>query len=150
MVIGPRPRRARPHHPRRQGQEDLQPGGDGPRLARRNFRNQGVHGGSSGDSRRVPVSVTIRMMMPDPKSRDEANGIDDAGYVKAAFQWQYNLIGLAGAVGFAVLSSSELPLILGAGLELIYLAAVPRMARFQRLVRSWKYAEEKRGIDAKL
>ena len=88
--------------------------------------------------------------MPDPKSRDEANGIDDAGYVKAAFQWQYNLIGLAGAVGFAVLSSSELPLILGAGLELIYLAAVPRMARFQRLVRSWKYAEEKRGIDAKL
>jgi hypothetical protein len=90
------------------------------------------------------------MMMPDPKSRDEANGIDETGYVKAAFKWQYNLIGLAGTAAFAVLSSSELPLILGAGLELIYLAAVPQMSRFQRLVRSWKYAEEKRGLEARL
>ena len=89
-------------------------------------------------------------MLPDPKSRDEANGIDDISYVKAAFQWQYNLIGLAGAVGFAAISGSELPLILGAGLELIYLAVVPQMSRFQRLVRSWKYAEEKRAIEARL
>jgi hypothetical protein len=89
-------------------------------------------------------------MLPDPKSRDEANGADDISFVKAAFQWQYNLIGMAGAVGFAALSGSELPLILGAGLELIYLAAVPQMARFQRLVRSWKYAEEKRGLEVKL
>ena len=90
------------------------------------------------------------MMMPDPKSRDETNGIDDISYVKAAFQWQYNLIGLAGAAGFAAISASGLPLILAAGLELIYLAAVPQMARFQRLVRSWKYAEEKRGLEVKL
>jgi len=88
--------------------------------------------------------------MPDPKSRDQANGIDDISYVKAAFKWQYNLIGLAGAVGFAAVSGSELPLILGAGLELIYLAAVPQMSRFQRLVRSWRYAEEKRGLEARL
>jgi hypothetical protein len=90
------------------------------------------------------------MMMPDPKSRDESHGIEDVNYVKAAFQWQYNLIGLAGAIGFSALSGSELPLILGAGLELIYLAAVPQMARFQRLVRSWRYEEEKRGIEKKL
>jgi hypothetical protein len=89
-------------------------------------------------------------MMPDPKSRGEANGVDDISYVKAAFQWQYNLIAMAGAVGFSAISGSELPLILGAGMELIYLAVVPQMARFQRLVRSWKYAEEKRGIDQKL
>jgi hypothetical protein len=90
------------------------------------------------------------MMMPDSKSRDDATGVDDISYVKAAFQWQYNLIAMAGAVVFAAISSSELPLILGAGMELIYLAAVPQMARFQRLVRSWKYAEEKRGLEAKL
>ena len=34
---------------------------------------------------------------------------DDISYVKAALQWQYNLIGLAGAVGFATISGSELP-----------------------------------------
>jgi hypothetical protein len=90
------------------------------------------------------------MVLPDPKSRDEATGADDISYVKAAFKWQYNLIAMAGAAAFSVLSSSELPLILGAGLELIYLAAVPQMARFQRLVRSWKYAEEKRGLEKKL
>jgi hypothetical protein len=89
-------------------------------------------------------------MMSDPKSRGDSNGVDDINYVKAAFQWQYNLIAMAGAVGFSALSGSELPLILGAGMELIYLAVVPQMARFQRLVRSWKYAEEKRGIDLKL
>jgi len=65
-------------------------------------------------------------------------------YVKAAFHWQYNLITLAGAVGFAVISASGLPLLLGAGLELIYLSTVPQNPRFQRLVRSWKYAEEKK------
>jgi myosin heavy subunit len=89
-------------------------------------------------------------MMPDPKSRDEANGIGDIGYVKAAFKWQYNLIVLAGAVAFAAISASALPLILASGLELIYLAAVPQMARFQCLVRSWKYAEQKRQQERRL
>jgi len=65
-------------------------------------------------------------------------------YVKAAFHWQYNWISLAGAAGFAVISGSALPLLLAAGLELIYLSTVPQNARFQRLVRSWKYAEQKK------
>src|SRR5215831_7237644 len=87
-------------------------------------------------------------MLPDSNPRE--SGPDDISYVKAAFQWQYNLIAMAGAVGFAAMSSSELPLILGAGLELIYLAVVPQMSRFQRLVRSWKYADEKRVAEARL
>ena len=69
---------------------------------------------------------------------------DSISYVKAAFHWQYNLITLAGAVGFAVISASGLPLLLAGGLELIYLATVPQNARFQRLVRSWQYAEQKK------
>jgi hypothetical protein len=32
---------------------------------------------------------------------------------------------------------------LGAGLELIYLSVLPQSSRFRRLVRSWKYTEEK-------
>src|SRR5690242_7422141 len=85
-------------------------------------------------------------MMADPTS----NGPDDISFVKAAFQWQYNLIAMGGALAFSAISSSELPLILGAGLELIYLAVVPQMPRFQRLVRSWKYADEKRAAEARL
>jgi hypothetical protein len=65
-------------------------------------------------------------------------------YVKAAFHWQYNLITLAGAVGFAVVSASGLPLLLAAGAELIYLSTIPQNSRFQRLVRSWQYAEQKK------
>jgi hypothetical protein len=65
-------------------------------------------------------------------------------YVKAAFHWQYNWITLAGAAGFAVISGSGLPLLLAAGLELIYLSTVPQNPRFQRLVRSWQYAEQKK------
>ena len=65
-------------------------------------------------------------------------------YVKAAFHWQYNWISLAGAAGFALISGSGLPLVLSAGLELIYLSTVPQNARFQRLVRSWKYAAQKK------
>jgi hypothetical protein len=88
------------------------------------------------------------MMMSDPRNQNGTE--DDVSFVKAAFQWQYNLIGLGGAVAFAAISGSGLPLILGAGLEMIYLAAVPQMSRFRRLVRSWKYAEEKRAIEVRL
>ncbi len=66
-------------------------------------------------------------------------------YVKAAFKWQYNLIALGAACLFALISLSGLPLILAAGLELIYLSVIPHNPRFQRLVRSWKYAAEKRA-----
>src|SRR5215472_128051 len=86
------------------------------------------------------------MLQVAPDTKPEA----DISYVKAAFKWQYNLIAMAGAAAFAAVSSSELPLILGAGLELIYLAVVPQMPRFQRLVRSWKFAEDKKGIEVKL
>jgi len=89
-------------------------------------------------------------MVPGLKRHEPEESVGDISYVKAAFKWQYNLIAMAGAVGFSAVSGSELPLIMGAGLELIYLAVVPQMARFQRLVRSWRYAEEKRGIEQKL
>ena len=71
-------------------------------------------------------------------------------YLKAAFRWQYNWISLAGAAGFALVSGSALPLLLAAGLELIYLSTVPQNRRFQRLVRSWKYAEQKKQQERSL
>ena len=66
----------------------------------------------------------------------------DISYVKEAFYLQYNWIALAGAGAFALLSGSFLPIVLAGGVELIYLAIVPQNWRFQRLVRSWKFAEE--------
>ena len=71
-------------------------------------------------------------------------------YVKAAFHWQYNWIALAGAAGFALVSGSGLPLLLAAGVELIYLSTVPQNPRFQRLVRSWQYAEQKKQQQSSL
>jgi len=71
-----------------------------------------------------------------------ANG-GEPNYIKEAFHWQYNKILLAGAVAFAAVSVSALPLILGAGLELIYLSTIPNNGRFKRLVRSWQYEKEK-------
>jgi hypothetical protein len=67
---------------------------------------------------------------------------DKINYVKEAFHLQYNWIALAGAGVFAVISGSFLPIILAGGVELMYLAIVPQNFRFQRLVRSWKFAEE--------
>jgi hypothetical protein len=43
-----------------------------------------------------------------------------------------------------------LPLILAAGIGLIYLSMVPQSSRFRRLVRSWQYSEEKRQREIKL
>src|ERR1700722_11426 len=63
-------------------------------------------------------------------------------YVKEAFHNQYNWIALVGAGAFAAVSASLLPILLAGGLELMYLAIVPQNWRFQRLVRSWKFAEE--------
>jgi hypothetical protein len=82
-------------------------------------------------------------------------GVDDLGlkpadYVKAALKWQYNWIGLAGAAAFALVSGSGLPLVLAAGLELIYLSVVPQSSRFRRLVRSWQYARERRQHQERL
>jgi hypothetical protein len=77
-------------------------------------------------------------------------GVDNTNFVKEAFKWQYNWIGLAGAAAFALVSGTGFPLVLAAGLELIYIAVVPQSSRFRRLVRSWQYAEEKRRIDVNL
>jgi len=66
----------------------------------------------------------------------------EINYVKEAFHLQYNWIAMVGAGAFAVVSGSLLPILLGAGLELMYLAIVPQNWRFQRLVRSWKFSEE--------
>lgn len=73
----------------------------------------------------------------------------NASLVKEAFQWQYNVIGLAGAAGLALVSGTALPIILAAGLELMYLAVVPQSSAFRRLVRSWRYEDEKKAHDAK-
>lgn len=73
-----------------------------------------------------------------------------SNYLKEAFQWQYNVIGLAGAAGLALISGTALPILLAAGIELMYLAVVPQSSRFRRLVRSWKYEEEKKAHDAKV
>ncbi len=75
---------------------------------------------------------------------------EQINFVKEALKWQYNWIGLAGAAAFALVSGTGLPIILAAGLELIYVSTVPQSSRFRRLVRSWKYAEEKRQLEIKL
>jgi len=75
-------------------------------------------------------------------AEDKDNG--EINYLKEAFHLQYNYIALAGAAAFAVVSGTALPLMLGAGLELIYLSVVPNNSRFQRLVRSWKFEQQKK------
>ena len=80
----------------------------------------------------------------------EELGLDQVNFVKEALKWQYNWIGLAGAALFALVSGTGMPLVLAAGLELIYLSLVPQSSAFRRLVRSWKYAEEKRRHEMKL
>jgi hypothetical protein len=80
-------------------------------------------------------------------SQDQSNAPEQqekVSYVKEAFHLQYNLIALAGVAAFALISGSFLPVILAAGLELMYLAIVPNNDRFQRLVRSWKFAEQQK------
>jgi len=80
----------------------------------------------------------------------EEVGLDQVNFVQEALKWQYNWIGLAGAALFALVSGTGMPLVLAAGLELIYLSLVPQSSAFRRLVRSWKYAEEKRRHEMKL
>ncbi|MFZ1130696.1 MAG: hypothetical protein WCA97_20475 [Terriglobales bacterium] len=75
---------------------------------------------------------------------------DNLNYVKEAFHLQYNWIAMVSAGAFALVSGSFLPIILAGGLELMYLAIVPQNWRFQRLVRSWKFAEDQRNHQQKL
>src|SRR5438876_5751232 len=80
----------------------------------------------------------------------EELGLDKINFVNEALKWQYNWIGLAAAAAFALVSGTGLPLVLAAGMELIYLSLVPQSSAFRRLVRSWKYAEDKRRHEMKL
>ncbi len=80
------------------------------------------------------------MAIDDPTP---GTGQKNINYLKEAFHIQYNWIGLAAAGAFALVSASFLPVILAAGAELMYLSVIPNNNRFQRLVRSWKLAEEK-------
>jgi hypothetical protein len=82
---------------------------------------------------------------PTPPDKPE-----DINFVKEAFNLQYNWIALAGAGAFALISGSFLPIILAAGVELMYLAVVPHNFRFQRLVRSWKFSEQQKQNQQKL
>jgi hypothetical protein len=75
---------------------------------------------------------------------------ENINYVKEAFHLQYNWIAMVSAGAFALVSGSFLPIILAGGLELMYLAVVPQNWRFQRLVRSWKFAEEQQKHQRKL
>ncbi len=80
----------------------------------------------------------------------EETDLGQLNYVKEALKWQYNWIGLAGAATFALISGTGVPLVLAAGLELIYLSLVPQSSAFRRLVRSWKYADEKKRREMRL
>src|SRR5207253_6926428 len=105
-------------------------------MAEEKVQNQG---------QQKPVSPLRRAVLHGA----EELGVDQTNFVKEALKWQYNWIGLAGAALFALVSGTGLPLVLAAGLEMIYLSLVPQSSRFRRLVRSWKYAEEKRLHDLK-
>src|ERR1700730_5419499 len=71
-------------------------------------------------------------------------------FVKEAFHLQYNWIAMVSAGAFALVSASFLPMVLAGGLELMYLAIVPQNWRFQRLIRSRKFAEEQQEHERKL
>jgi len=75
---------------------------------------------------------------------------ENINFVKEAFHLQYNWIAMVSAGAFALVSGSFLPIVLAGGLELMYLAIVPQNWRFQRLVRSWKFAEEQQKHQQKL
>ena len=93
--------------------------------------------------------------MADDYRSQIVNKVDDiesgsVNYLKEAFKWQYNVIGLAGAAAFAIVSGTALPIILAAGFEMMYLAVVPQSSAFRRLVRSWKYAADKKAHDERV
>src|ERR1700738_1259623 len=75
---------------------------------------------------------------------------DKINFVKEAFHLQYSWIAMVSAGAFALVSASFLPIILAGGLELMYLAIVPQNWRFQRLIRSRKFAEEQQKHQQKL
>src|SRR5262249_26092925 len=88
-----------------------------------------------------------RSDLPDPEAEQPGQEIN---FLKEAFKIQYNWIALAAIGAFSLITGSALPILLGAGVELMYLAVVPNNWRFQRLVRSWKFAEEQQAKERRL
>ena len=86
--------------------------------------------------------------LPDAPGPDAPK--KEINFVKEAFNVQYNWIALGGAAAFALVTGTAIPLALAGGLELMYLAVVSQHPRFQRLVRSWKFAEEQKLHEQKL
>jgi hypothetical protein len=74
---------------------------------------------------------------------------EEPNYLAQAFKSQYNLIGLATALGFAILSGSGLPLLLAAGVEMVVLPLVSGSERFQRLVRARLHEEKQEAQQAR-
>jgi hypothetical protein len=81
---------------------------------------------------------------------DPLTGRREINFLKEAFNIQYNWIALGAAGAFALVSGSLLPVLLAASAELMYLAIIPGNRQFQRLVRSWKLAEEKQQTQQSL
>ncbi|HEY2114542.1 MAG TPA: hypothetical protein VGJ51_05610 [Candidatus Angelobacter sp.] len=86
--------------------------------------------------------------MPDAPGPDAPK--QEINFVKEAFNIQYNWIALGGAAAFALVTGTAIPIALAGGLELMYLAVVSQHPRFQRLVRSWKFADEQKRNEQKL
>jgi hypothetical protein len=86
--------------------------------------------------------------LPDAPGPDAPK--HDINFVKEAFNIQYNWIALGGAAAFALVTGTAIPIALAGGLELMYLAVVSQHPRFQRLVRSWKFADEQKRNEQKL
>lgn len=75
---------------------------------------------------------------------------EQPSYLSAAFQWQYNLILLGGSAAFALASASKLPLLVGLGAEVVWLAIVPRLAAFRRHVVAAGDAERRARLDGEV
>ncbi|HEX9255387.1 MAG TPA: hypothetical protein VF938_07570 [Candidatus Angelobacter sp.] len=86
--------------------------------------------------------------LPDAPGPDAPK--PEINFVKEAFNIQYNWIALGGAAAFALVTGTAIPIALAGGLELMYLAVVSQHPRFQRLVRSWKFADEQKRNEQKL
>lgn len=86
--------------------------------------------------------------LPDAPGPDAPK--QEINFVKEAFNIQYNWIALGGAAAFALVTGTAIPIALAGGLELMYLAVVSQHPRFQRLVRSWKFADEQKRNEQKL
>ena len=67
---------------------------------------------------------------------------EEPNYFAKAFKSQYNIIGLATAVGFAVVSGTWLPLLVAAGVEMMVLPLVSGNERFRRLVKARESQEK--------